>query len=168
MSNTIRIDFEGKSYELKPKTITGALLEEIAPIRAKQRNLSQMQEITQAAMEDASIFALVDPTSGGLREDVSQADFVAAMSKNAKLLKAVQAPTIELHTSADGIALMADIIRKTVDRSKFSRELDNAIDSPAEDTITNGEAMKRSEFWSNFDVTVMIDYVETFCRRARI
>lgn len=168
MSNAIRIDFEGKSYELKPKTITGALLEEIAPIRDRQRSLSQMAEITQAALEDDTIFRLIDPTTGALREDVTQADFMSVMANNPKLLKAVQAPTIALQTTAEGIALMAEIVATTVDTSKMPASLVDALASAKQDSTTNGEAMKRSEFWSNFDVTVMIDYVESFCRRARL
>lgn len=165
MSNTIRIEHDGKSYELKPKTITGGLLEEIAPIRAQQKALSQALEIQQAAMDDPEIFALIDPTTGDLRDGYTQVELMAVMARNPRLLKAIQAPTTELQTTPEGIDLMAQIIRATVDRAKFSEGLSKDIDSAS---LTKGKATKRSEFWTNFDVTVMMDYVESFCRRARI
>lgn len=172
MNNTtsIRIDFEGKNYELKPKTITGELIDAVAPIRARMKQYAQGLALIEAAINNEELFALIDPMTGAMRPGVTEEQLREIAFKDRELMKVFAMPTATLTTDAAGRRTMAEIIQVTVDRKNLSAELCEAIDSqcytvPATE---EAEAVPTSPFWLGFPVDAMMDYVETFCRRARI
>lgn len=185
----LRIEFQNdgeekpKSYVLKHKVITGALLDEVIPIRKRMTDKSMQAELIDLALQNESIFEIVDPMTGGFRSNLSQEEIVRLAQKHRDLIKAVKNPTTNLHTDAEGRALMCEVIQLTADRTAFSEGLSAAFDSPVVDVVEKVKAAKKkgaeqevvekvvaetSTFWKTFPVEVMIEYVETFCARARI
>lgn len=175
-TNSIRIDFEGKNYELKPKTITGELIDAVTPIRASMKQYSQGVALIEAAIENEELFELIDPMTGAMRPGVTDEQLRTVAFKDRKLMKLFAMPTANLTTDAVGRKLMAEIVQVTVDRTNLSEALCAAIDSqhfnqPATEATKKAkktEAIPASPFWLSFPVDAMMDYVETFCRRARI
>jgi hypothetical protein len=184
----IRIDHAGKHYVLKPKTITGEVIDLVTPIRQKMKEHSQTPALIEAALEDDQIFSLVDVNTGNLREGVTQEQIIELTRTNRKLMKVLAMPTVNLTTDPQGRKLMAELIQVTVDRGQFSKELSEDIDSqhftkvtPQQDIVEMDEegneigrtpqepvVVEATEFWKQFPVDVMIEYTETFCKRARI
>jgi hypothetical protein len=174
MDNDIRIAFDGQEYTLAPKTITGELIDAVTPIRARMKQYSQGLTLIEAALNNDELFELIDPRTGNLRPGVSEEALRAVALKDRELMKLIAMPTIALTTDANGRMLMAEIIQVTVDRTGLPEALCEAIDSqhytaPASDgPKKKTKAVAMSQFWAQFPVDKMIDYVETFCRRARI
>lgn len=179
----LRIEHGGRSYLLKSKSITGELIDQVTPIREKMKEAAQQPAIMQAALQDERIFEFVDPVTGGIREGKTQEDFIGLMRTNRALMQAVSTPTVTLATDKDGRKLMAELLQITVDRSLFSAELTADVDSQhfeervakptAHDELGEPlpqeyETKEVSAFWKTFPLDVMIEYVESFCKRARI
>jgi len=188
MAEAIRIIHEDKSYELVHKKVTGALLEQIRPIRNLQVALSQQAELIELALSDDELFTIIDPRTGGQREGIEDMQLVELAKRHKGLIKALNMPTVRLTTDSAGLSLAMQMLRLTVDRSKFSKELCAALDSdcgeeyrteedvtlPATDeepekTVARSVIAwkETSEFWKEFDVLVLIQYVETFCGKIR-
>lgn len=175
-ATSIRIDFEGKNYELKPKTITGELIDAVAPIRARMKQYSQGIALIEAAIENEELFELIDPMTGSMRPGVSDEQLRTVAFKDRKLMKLFAMPTAQLTTDAVGRKLMAEIVQVTVDRTNLSQGLCEALDSQhyhkdavaPTDEEAGTDAVQTSSFWLTFPVDLMMDYVESFCQRARI
>lgn len=179
----LRLEHGGRSYVLKSKQITGELIDQVSPIREQMKIAAQQPALMQAALSDERIFEYVDPVTGGIRDGKTQEDLLAFMRTNRALMQAVNMPTITLGTDANGRKLMASLIQITVDRGLFSEELKTDIDSQCFTQVTAkpvaydelGEPLPKeydtievSAFWNTFPIDVMIEYVESFCKRARI
>lgn len=185
MANELKIEHAGKTYVLKSKMINGELIDAVTPVRAVMVQHAQAPALMQAALSDDKIFEFVDPISGAIRDNITTEQLVEFARSNRQLMQALQTPTVNLATHAQGRKVMAELIQITVDRSLFSKELIEAIDSqhftkivakPLPEVV-DGDATERvqeydttptSDFWKTFPVDVMIEYTETFCKRARI
>lgn len=179
----LRIEHGGRSYLLKSKSITGELIDQVTPIREKMKSTAQGPALMQAALSDDRIFEYIDPLSGDIRAGVTQEDLITFARSNRSLMQALSMPTITLTTDKGGRKLMAELIQITVDRSQFSAELTADVDSQhfeervakptAHDELGEPlpqeyETKEVSAFWKTFPLDVMIEYVESFCKRARI
>lgn len=184
----LRITHNQREYVLKHKLITGELIDAVTPIREKMRREGQSRALIQAALESDELFNLIDPQTGDLREGVSQEALITHVRSNRAMLKIFTMPTVDWMTNPVGRSLMAEVMQVTLDRSKFSAELNSDIDSPCRTVVKNvikkdedGRDMidadgvpvlepvvesETSAFWKTFPVEVMSEYVETFCRRA--
>lgn len=154
----MKLTHEGKNYQLAPAKITGKILDIIAPLREQQKVIGQNAELLDIALESEELYELINPLTMQLREGVDNEMLMNFCKKNKTAMKALLTPTAKLTTDKGSRAIMAQMIRVTVDRTKLPDTLCALIDS--EDN---------SEFWSETaDVEEMIKYVDSFCRRARI
>lgn len=186
MANELRIEHGGRSYTLKSKLITGELIDAVTPVREKMKQAAQGPALVQAALVDDRIFEFIDPLTGDMRAGITQEQLIAFMRTNRQLMQAVTMPTVTLGTDANGRRLMAELIQISVDRTQFSAELNQDIDSQhftqsvakPQPTVADGdepvervpeyEVKEVSTFWKTFPIDTMIEYVESFCKRARI
>jgi len=154
----MKLTHEGKNYELKPAKITGKVLDAITPLREQQKVIGQNAELLDIALEYEELYELINPLTMQLREGVDNEMLMNFCKKNKAAMKALLTPTAKLTTDKQSRALMAEMIRITVDRTKLPESLLALIDSD-----------DKSEFWcESADVEEMIKYVDSFCRRARI
>ena len=182
----ITLEHNGKAYTLKSRVITAELIDQVTPIREKMREKAQGKALMAVALENEAIFELIDPLTGDMREGITPEAILEFARRTPALMRALSVPTIDLHTDAVGVGLMAKMLAVTVDRTSLSEELKADLDSNPIATVKKvtrvhideetGESTTvvddlkepRSEFWSQFPIQTLIDYTETFCRRARI
>jgi hypothetical protein len=174
MENPLRIEHEGKSYELKPGRITPELIDKVRVLKSNSRNID-MKDAQAELAKDPEAVALVDLTAMRMRDGVTVEQLASVLQKHPKVIAALNQPGGQFSTDASGRSTMAEIIQMTVDRTGFPDSLKAGLDSPygkmSVEKVGDEHAFKTdemSEFWQQFDVITMLDYCEFFCQRARI
>lgn len=172
MSTYPRIEHNGKTYELASKKISAALLDDIEPILNAIRSDSQVQELMDIVVSDPDVFRIIDPTTTDLREGIAQDELVNLMRRNPRLFKALRIPTVKIKTSKSSRTAGMQILQKTVDTSRMPEDLRANIMSNCVPPSIKAEGEEQdppvSEFWNEFDLEILIEYVEGFCKRVRI
>lgn len=174
----------GKVYTLRPRKLTGELLDTVQPIHNQIIARAQNAQLQKAVGRHPAVLQLVEiDNTGALTFPEENRSHVRAMlSESPELAQAIFAPTARLETTPEGRALMFELIATTVDREGFPASLCEALDSEKRDRAEvpaelNDDGVEltayragatASDFWRGFDLETALGYCEFFLARARL
>lgn len=178
------VQYEGKVYTLRPRRLTGELLDTVQPIHNRivaraqgvqlQKAVARFPKVLQhVELDDTGALTFPEENKGAVR---------AMLAESPELAQAIFAPTAKLETTPEGRALMFELIATTVDREALPGKLCEALDSEKRDrpavpakVDSDGveleperEAVQASDFWRGFDLETALGYCEFFLSRARL
>jgi hypothetical protein len=165
-----KIKITEKVQELKPRTLTLALLDKAAPILEKLRTGGSAKKLQAALLSAPEILNYIDIGTLAYKEGVDATEARNIIMGNRQLFEAISGTPENYELNDYTVSCAVELAQETANLGNFSEEERALFLTPYYDSVEDGTnedgttkyTTKRNEFWSNQEGEVLLQYAESF------